>query len=123
VEIKHYKQEQAEKVVKLEKEPAAGATLPMFPDPPEHVNKSLQDGINTASSQIMTRRYLTPFYKKSKDVRACAVAIYGWTHCKFRFFNVDWNSRTIMEPTPHDLSEEGKTDPDSPDSSATPTQE
>ncbi|MDR1036952.1 MAG: AAA family ATPase [Deltaproteobacteria bacterium] len=123
VEIKHFKQEHAEKVVKLENEPPAGATLPMFPDPPDHIKKKLENGIIDATSQIITRRYLTPFYKKVKEVRACAVAIYGWTHCRFRFFDVDWNSRTIKEPRPHDISEEEKTDTDSPDSNATPTQE
>jgi hypothetical protein len=112
VEIKHEKQEYAEKVSKLENDPVAASTMPMFPDPPEHVKKKLENAINTATSQIMTRRYLTSFYNKVNEVRACAVAIFGWTHCRFRFFNVDCNSRTIMEPRPHNLSEEGKTDPD-----------
>ncbi|MDR1313281.1 MAG: AAA family ATPase [Deltaproteobacteria bacterium] len=123
VEIKHDRQKRDEKVVKLENEPASGATMPMFPDPPDYVKKSLKDGIASAASQIMTKRYLIPFYKKANEVRACAVAIFGWTHCRFRFFNVDCNSITIMEPRPHNLAEEGKTEPDSPDSRAPSAQE
>ncbi|MDR1312640.1 MAG: AAA family ATPase [Deltaproteobacteria bacterium] len=124
VEIKFDKPEHPEKIVKLEKEPARGSRLPMFQEPPEHVRISLENGIRLAIGQILSRRYLTSLYKKSRDkshdVRACAVAIYGWTHCRFRFFDVDLLDGTIQEPVSSRQPEGAKPDTGPPDSDSSP---
>jgi hypothetical protein len=116
VEVKFYKSEHPEKIFKLEKEPARGSRLPMFPDPPEHVKLSLENGIRLAIGHILSRRYLTSLYKKSREVRACAVAIYGWTHCRFRFYDVDMFAGTIREPASAGHPEGVKPDTGPPDS-------
>jgi cytochrome b subunit of formate dehydrogenase len=63
-------------------------------------------GNSIAASQILTWRYLISFFGTDREVRACAMAIHGWKHCRFRFFDVDWDAKTIIEPEPARKSEE-----------------
>jgi hypothetical protein len=69
--------------------------LPGFQDHPDHVRNGLEKCIADAVSQILAKKYLRAFYLEG-ETRACAVAVHGWTDSMFRFYNVDWNSRTIL---------------------------
>ncbi|MDR1312244.1 MAG: AAA family ATPase [Deltaproteobacteria bacterium] len=79
--------------------PSPGSVLPGFPELSEPVRQSLEDGIAEAASQVLARNYVRPFYLEG-ETRVCAVAVHGWGHSMFRFFKVDWKSRTIQMPVP-----------------------
>jgi hypothetical protein len=76
-----------------------GTVLPGFPELSEPVRKSLEDGIAEATNQVLARNYVRPFYLEG-ETRVCAVAVHGWGHSMFRFFKVDWQSRTLQMPVP-----------------------
>ncbi|MDR1314998.1 MAG: hypothetical protein LBQ12_15230, partial [Deltaproteobacteria bacterium] len=97
IEIKRSRPDSIETVPALPEAPPSGAALPGFQELPDHVKSCMEKDISEAVSQILTRNYLRPFYMEG-ETRVCAVAVYGWTHCMFRFYGVDWNARTIRDP-------------------------
>ncbi|MDR1036030.1 MAG: ATP-binding protein [Deltaproteobacteria bacterium] len=97
IEIKRVRLSSSEKVPKLTEAPPSGSVLPGFQEQPELVRNGLEKSIADAVSQILSKKYLRSFYLEG-ETRACAVAVHGWTDSMFRFYDVDWNSRTIMTP-------------------------
>jgi hypothetical protein len=81
------------------KPPAKGSSLPGSRSLPKNVRSILEKGIADAVSQILARNYIRPFQSK-RPTRVCAVSVYGWSYCMFRFYNVDWNAKTVQEPVP-----------------------
>ncbi|MDR1035224.1 MAG: hypothetical protein LBT40_01205 [Deltaproteobacteria bacterium] len=97
IEIKRVRLVSSEKVPKLTEAPPSGSALPGFQEHPEHVRNGLEKSVAEAVSHILAKKYLRAFYLEG-ETRACAVAVHGWTDSMFRFYNVDWNSRTILAP-------------------------
>ncbi|MDR1035022.1 MAG: AAA family ATPase [Deltaproteobacteria bacterium] len=97
IEIKRVRFSGSEKLPKLAEAPPSGSTLPGFQEYPEHVRNGLEKSIADAVSQILAKKYVRAFYLEG-ETRACAVAVHGWTDSMFRFYKVDWNSRTISAP-------------------------
>jgi hypothetical protein len=98
VEIKRDRSKYSKKFPVLEDPPPADAELPGFNEIPPAVKNNMDKLIADAVSQILSRNYLHPFYL-NRETRVCAVAVHGWSFSMFRFYGVDWNSRTIQAPT------------------------
>jgi hypothetical protein len=97
IEIKRVRLSISEKVPRLTEAPPSGSALPGFQEHSEQVRNCLENSIADAVSQILSKKYVRAFYLEGQT-RACAVAVNGWTDSMFRFYNVDWNSRTILAP-------------------------
>jgi hypothetical protein len=97
VEIKFIKPKHPEKVKKMTKPLAHGSSVTVSRKLPETIRKILEKGIDDAVNQILARKYINPFYNKRKT-SICAVSVFGWSYCMFRFHNVNWIDKTVQEP-------------------------
>jgi hypothetical protein len=96
-EIKYQKGEKPKKLPRPKVYPPLDAKLPAFLEMPEQVNRILENLIADAFMQIVTKKYVRPFYKSRMKTIACTIAIHGYNDCLFKFYSIDWSSKKISQ--------------------------
>jgi hypothetical protein len=77
--------------------PPLDAKLPAFPEMDENVKKILVKLTADAFTQIVSKKYVRPFYMSDMKTIACTIAIHGYDDCLFRFYSIDWSSKKITK--------------------------
>jgi hypothetical protein len=77
--------------------PPPDAKLPAFPEMDENVKKILETLTAEAFTQIVSKKYVRPFYLSGMKTIACTIAIHGSDDCRFRFYSIDWSSKKITK--------------------------
>jgi hypothetical protein len=63
----------------------------------ENVKKILESLTAEAFTQIVSKKYVRPFYMSGMKTIACTIAIHGYDDCMFRFYTIDWASKKIAQ--------------------------
>jgi hypothetical protein len=79
--------------------PPPDTKLPAFQEMHNDVKKILESLIADSFTQIVTKKYVRPFYKSRLKTIACTLAIHGYDDCLFRFYSIDWSAQRIIPIT------------------------
>jgi hypothetical protein len=96
-EVKYEKGKVIKTLPQPKEYPPHDAKLSTFQEKPEHVKKILESLTADAFKQLVTKKYVRPFYMSDMKTIACTVAIHGYDDCLFKFYSIDWASQKISQ--------------------------